>query len=199
MSRRPVHLVVALPAEARPLRRHFSLLPAAGKDCRLYGREDIRLLVCGVGSKAAGLAVTSMASASKRPEHALWINLGTAGHPSRALGEVLLVSGITDQASGRQWRTRPPQPPPCAVERLLTVQRPDPDYGWPGLHEMEAAGFYAAALDVATADAVQCIKVVSDNPSQPAQHLNGRLVSELISSQLGVLDTLIAQLRAANP
>lgn len=199
MSRRPVHLVVALPAEARPLRHHYSLLPAACKDFLLYGREDMWLLVSGVGSKAAGLAVTSLAACSNHPDRALWINLGIAGHPSCAVGEALLAGEITDQSSGKHWHTRLPQPPPCGVERLLTVQRPDPDYGWPGLHEMEAAGFYASALDVAAADAVHCLKVVSDNPNQPAQCINGRLVSDLIQNQLDVLDALIAQLQAANP
>lgn len=197
MSGAQVHLLVALPAEAKPLRRHFALQRDQRAQAPLYRHGRILLALCGVGSAAAARTVHWLAAHERnRAAGALWINLGIAGHPARALGEAVLASEIEDRESGARWLTTPPAAPPCPLDRLLTLQRPDPTYRWQGLQEMEAAGFYAAARDYAPAARVQCLKVVSDNVRQPSQNINGVLVSDLISRQLQVVEVLIEQLRA---
>ena len=196
MNSAPVRLVVALPAEAKPLRQHFALQRDQRAELPLYRHGNILLAVCGVGSAAAARAVHWLASHElKQTTQALWINVGIAGHPSRSVGEAVLASEIEDRASGRRWLTSPPAQPPCALDRLLSLQQPDPAYRWQGLQEMEAAGFYAAARDHAPAAAVQCLKVVSDNLRQPSRRINGSLVNDLIGGRLEILEHLIGQLQ----
>ena len=196
MNMAPIRLVVALPAEAKPLRRHFALRRDQRASLPLYRQGDTLLAVCGVGSTAAARAVHWLAAHElERAAQALWINVGIAGHPSRSVGEAVLACEIEDQASGGRWLTSPPTQPPCALDRLLTLQQPDPAYRWPGLQEMEAAGFYAAARVHAPAAAVQCLKVVSDNLRQPSHRINGSLVNDLIAGRMEILEHLIRQLQ----
>ena len=60
------------------------------------------------------------------------------------------------------------------------------------LRDMEAAGFYSAALQYAPPDRIYCLKVVSDNLRQPASEINARMVSRLIENRLPTLDELLA-------
>ncbi len=194
-----VNLVVALPAEAKPLRRHFALERDPKAQLPLYRGEGMLLAVCGVGSKAAAQAVAGLAKSNPQPGQGLWINMGIAGHPFRPVGEAVLAGEIRDQSTGEHWVTQLPPDPPCAVDRLMTLTRPDPAYRWQGLQDMEATGFYASACIHAQAARVQCLKVVSDNLQQPADGISGSTVSSLMTSRLKILEHLIGQLQDSMP
>ena len=89
MTETPVGLVTALPAEAKPLNGHYSLIrDNSVKHTPLYRNGTMTLVVSGVGKKAAYDATSRLAELLGDIQ-AIWINLGIAGHPSRVIGEAV--------------------------------------------------------------------------------------------------------------
>jgi len=190
-----VHLMTALPAEAKPVVSRFKLkrdLPDRGFP--VYRNQRISLVLSGVGKVNAAAACAFLHTLNGCPLNAIWINLGIAGHGLRAVGDVTLAHRILDAASGRQWY--PPQvfKPPCPSDSLETRDRPDFIYDHGHAIDMEASGFYPTALHFSTAELVQCLKVVSDNPGRPGQGINAKSVQDLVSGQLDILDQLLTRL-----
>lgn len=190
-----IHFVVALPCEARPLIDRFRLQGRQASGFRLYEGEKARLIVSGVG-KTAGAAATAylQASSGGNGQHA-WLNVGVAGHATRAIGEGLVAHGITDAASGKRWYPPLVIPPPSQTDELVTVDRPSADYGpRNALYDMEAAGFYATATRFTTAELVHCYKVVSDNREAPATEVSAKHVTRLMESHVETLADYATQL-----
>ncbi|MEL0083447.1 MAG: hypothetical protein VW985_10465 [Gammaproteobacteria bacterium] len=189
-----INLLVALPAEARPLIHHFKLngLPAVA-GFRRYGNDQITLLITGVGpvAMASGVTVLGMQAA---PSNDAWINLGVAGHRSLPLGSSLLATKITDAGSGLCWY--PPQVVAAEIERgeLLTLARPAQQYPAVAAVEMEASGFYSTACRFASGELVQCLKVISDNRQQPVEQLDEELISRRMVELIEPLNRLIEAL-----
>ena len=193
----PVNLVMALPAEAKPVARHFGLQ----RDSRatgfpLYRNGSMALAVSGPGQAAAQQA-TEWLGTRERNE-AIWINLGIAGHPTRPVGQAVLAALVEDGMTGEQWHTAPLPDPPCASDRVVTLNDPDLTYQRDALVEMEAAGFFRAASGLAAPDRIYCLKIVSDNRQQPAHGINGQQVSRLLETGMATFESLLQQVRS-NP
>jgi len=185
-------MVVALPAEARPLRHHYGLIrDNKALEWPLYRRDHLTLLLTGVGMQQASRATRWLGQ--RQQQSAWWLNLGIAGHPTRSPGEAVLIDEILDLAGGRHWCLTLTAPIDLPRERCFTVARPDPEYRLPGLSDMEAAGFYASALKLAPAGQLLCIKLVSDNRRQPASHINAKQISRLVNAHLATLDRILEQ------
>ena len=197
MTTQPLALLVALPAEAKPLTRHFGLRrDNRCDDWPLYRDGATALLRCGVGAEAAFAACDWLAP--RMPAGTLWINFGVAGHPRCTVGELLIASSIEQPARGEQWTTLPPDPSPCPQSPLFTLDAPDPLYRHPGLCDMEAAGFYAALrAHGVPRHRLHALKVVSDNPQHPPQGLRARQVTALIEARLETFDQALRALGAA--
>ena len=194
MTATPICLVTALPAEARSVNNRYGLIrDNKVSHLPLYKNGNMTLVVSGVGKNAAYNATCWLAK-MLGPARASWINLGIAGHPSRAVGDAVLASEILDGDGKDRWQAAIPFEPPCATDRLTTLSGPDTDYRRSTLCDMEAAGFYAAALQYAPPDRIFCLKVISDNLLQPATGINAKMVSRLIAGRLTILDRLLAQL-----
>ena len=182
-----IHLVVALPAEARPLASHFSLRAAAEASLfPIYEGEQMSLIVSGIGKTAAAAAVAYLFARSGEVRNRAWLNLGIGGHRARPVGEPLLAHKVVDEGSGRSWF------PPAAFEAscsscvVRTVDRVELGYPGDGVYDMEAAGFYATASRLATSELVQVVKVVSDNLDRGPQGLSREKVEDLIESALEI-------------
>lgn len=191
-----IRLVAALPAEARPLIRHYGLQRQPGQtDFPVYQRGELALTVAGVGKTSAAAATDYLHRRAGSEPHAGWLNIGIAGHRSHPVGSGFLVHRIADHAGGRTFY------PPFALrtrlrrEALVTVDRPAGGYPDSGLVDMEASGFYATASRFASREIVQCFKVVSDNPRTPADTITARGVSELIGGQLAIIDAIVTEIR----
>ncbi len=187
-----INLVVALPPEARPINRHLGLVRDNHHDrYRLYRKGHISLVISGPGADSAARATEWLHSVNDYRLDDIWINLGIAGHPHHPLGEIFQASEIEDRERGHIWHLETKATIPCPSERVISVITPDTTYSTNALIEMEAAGFYRSATKQTTPDRIHCIKVVSDNRENPANMLNGKMVSQLIQEQLDMLDRLI--------
>lgn len=177
-----INFLVALPAEARPLVEHLKLSAVPDTPFKLYAGARHRLLVSGVGQMAMAAACGWLAGRAVGTTDA-WLNVGVAGHRSLAVGELRLAHRISDATLDRRW-----YPPQLVGELdsddLTTVARPLADYPWPGLVDMEASAFVAACARFCTAELVQSVKVVSDNPRQPLAQLDAKKATELLAAKV---------------
>ena len=191
-----INLVVALPAEARPLINHYRLIHKQTHAAfPLYSNDSMALVVSGPGKVAAAAATAWLAGLAGESRRAAWLNIGIAGHATHAIGTGLLVNRITDRASNRSWY--PPQVHDLDIpaNRLLCTDAPENDYGDDALYEMEASGFYPAACRFSSGELVQCFKIVSDNRQQSSTHINAKLCTQLLSGQLQQIDRVVGALQ----
>ena len=182
-----IRLVVALPAEARPLIRRLGLSRDAGADRPTWRAQGIALVISGVGRRAAAAAVAGLAG-EEPPGEAAWINVGVAGHRDLPLGEIVLAHKVVGGGDGGAWHPSPVFEPPCATATVTTVDRPETGYPGETVYDMEAAGFCAAAARLASAERIQVVKVISDNAAAPPDRLTAARVEELIEARL---DTIV--------
>jgi adenosylhomocysteine nucleosidase len=191
-----IHLLVALPAEAKPLIHAFNLrrLQPDGPFPR-YVAGPLSLLLSGPGREAAGSAVEfSQQLTGDEQNH--WINVGIAGHAQLAPGSCLLADSVTDVQNGRYWPLQPPRDlAETTLGPLRCVAQAESRFAEVAGYDMESS---AIAENLAESDALsrlQILKVISDNPDNPSQRINGKLVRELIESQLPHIAALISRLQ----
>jgi hypothetical protein len=186
-----MHIITALPAEARPVIEHFRLHDKrSDSGFPVYRNDGMALAVSGPGKVAAAAATASLAVLGNTRATAAWLNIGIAGHATHAVGNGLMVHRINDRATGKTWY--PPQLmdaeiPGCSLQ---TVDTPETGYAGDTLYDMEASGYYPVACRYSTAELVQCFKVVSDNRQQAATRVTAKLCEQLIADQLDVIEQL---------
>ena len=192
-----INLVVALPAEARPLIARYRLTDKS--TCggfRIYRNAGMSLVISGPGKVAAAAASALLAACNGAAAQAAWLNIGIAGHATHATGHGLLAHRITDHATGKSWY--PPQlfDLKMTTTSLLTVDRPENDYQRDIAYDMEASGYYATAVRFSSAELVQCFKVVSDNRDHSSADITVQGCAQLITQSLDDIDPLLDALAA---
>jgi adenosylhomocysteine nucleosidase len=185
----------ALPCEAKPLIDCYKLKKDTSIQAfSIFRNDDIVLTVTGIGKSAmaAGLAY-SQALYPQNP-HPVLVNIGIAGHRSHALGSLFLADKITDDDTGRRYYPPLIFSPPCPTANLITFAKPQHAYPESALCDMEASAFYETATRFSSGELVHCLKIVSDNESLPAQEIQPKQVSALISEQLPSILTILNEL-----
>lgn len=187
--------------EARPWIELYRLHPATSTHPFQIFRNDgqreaidVALVVSGLGKVAASAATAYLHAVCGGERHAVWLNVGIAGHGSRAVGELILGHKIRDQASGRTWFPPLVFDPPCPSDEIVTVDLVEQRYPEPVAYDMEASGFYATASRLATAELVQVAKVISDGPTAPldVEPPSAAVITRLVTDVADRLDGVIA-------
>lgn len=191
---------MALEAEARPLVERYGLRRDPTVDAfkvfhadETFRGEGVALVVSGLGKVASAAATAYLHLLTGGEINASWINVGIAGHRSRPLGEAVLGHKILDRASGRSWYPPHVFAPRLTTDEIVTVDGVERAFDDDGAHEMEASGFYPTACRFATAELVQCLKVVSDGPGDVPERLSARRVTELIAGQMEAIEWLVGE------
>lgn len=189
-----VFFVVALAAEANPVVSHFKLSPCKASGFRCYARENIFLVVSGMGNRAAAAAVAYCQGRFARGPGQVWINLGIAGHVDLPLGSLVRAGKITDASSAHSWY--PPDIGKTGIQtaELCSVGQAELEYKEAYVYEMEAAGFYESALRFSSAELVQSLKVISDNRQQGVENIDRKEVTQAIAIHLPVIEEITAAL-----
>ena len=185
-------LIAALPAEARPLRRHFQL----ERDQRLgerpvYRGRSLSLVISGPGRRAVRETVAWLIATGLAETGDTWINLGIGGHATHPLGRVVVADQVEDASTGRRWHCDPPLSDAWTTGRVTTLDAPGFDYRPDAVYDMEAAGFLEALEHLAPPRRVYCFKVISDNAAHGASAINGRLVAKLLGESIPALERLL--------
>ncbi len=187
-----INIIVALPAEARPLITHYSLRNEQDSTAfPLYRRADMALIVSGPGKVSAAAATAVLAGCCDTKGQAAWLNIGIAGHARHGTGTGRIAHRITDRATGNSWY--PPQTLGLSAptDYLISVDRPENDYSENALYDMEASGFYPVACRFSTSELVQCYKIVSDNRECSTRAVTAKLCAQLVTQKLDEIDQLV--------
>lgn len=192
-----IWMIVALPAEARPLVDHFGLVETCySEQIRIYSRGGLNLLISGVGSKRAAAGVAYAAVGQERSALTGWLNIGVGGHAELPRGTLVLANKILDRRSGETWYPQLVFESSILKGPVTTVDGPESEYSGSAVYEMEAAGFFPEAVRQSTIELVHVVKLVSDNSAHPVGRVTRQLVEGLIKSRLGEIEELLQGLRA---
>ncbi len=183
---------VALPSEARPLIEHYRLerFDTGGAAFKIFRRDDVALVVSGLGKVAAAAAAAYLHLATGGVRQSAWLNVGIAGHGRLEVGEAVLANRVRDQATGKCWN--PPMLFGTGLPKgeVVTVDRVERRFEDDAAYEMEASGFYPIARRFTTVELVHCLKVVSDGPGQAPERLSASVVERLIGDRLAGIELL---------
>ncbi len=190
-----VAIVSALQAEAQVFVAAYGLELNAQTPFPFYRGEafecPIELVVTGVGHVGAATAVGWVAGQSDATR--AWLNLGIAGHGEFEPGAIRLVESVRGPGLERLYAVTP-FGVPIEFAPLVTVTEPETRFSEPALFDMEASGFWSAALQFSSTELIQSLKVVSDNRTAPARRPSRDEVRTLLGATLEPVEKLIREL-----
>ena len=193
-----INFVVAHKLEAYPLIRHFSLEEFIQKPYRVFRNDNgIRLVICGQGSSNASEAVRYLSEIIDGTPNFKqgWINVGIAGHKTLDLGFCFLANKILSKKTGEVY-----YPSMSAgtknTKGLITVDRPEKLYAEDAAYDMEASGFFKAAVLCSELELIYVIKVISDNKANSMDNITKDLVDDLMLRTLTFIDLVVCELKS---
>jgi len=190
-----INFVVALACEAKPLIRALNLKSAANyANFPLYENDQFRLIISGIGKLNAAIATSYLASVNKNEKNNVWLNIGVAGHMDADIGTPFIANKITDGGSNLNWYPIFIRLLVVKSTSLVTQDHAQKEFKPNTLYDMEAAGFYLAASRFNTTEFVHSLKIVSDNQTSPAGYLPEKEVSQLIATNLEIIEQTALQL-----
>jgi len=190
-----IQIVVALIHEALPLIAHYKMKTLVGKHpFVIYTHGKMTLIVSGIGKSSAAAAVGYLQALNREKGASAWLNIGIAGHQKQQISAGFIAHRIQDQATGRRYY--PPQVLPFALPTsdLITVDQVEKDYKQNSAYDMEASGYYGAAIRSTTAEFIQSYKVVSDHPKADVAKITKTFVSGLIEDRMPEIKRVISTL-----
>ena len=164
-----IHIVTALPCEAKPLIKHFRLNGHAPRHgFRIYENAQLRQIISGLG-KLPCAAACAYLQALFAEQDAAWLNLGIAGHAELEVGSAVLASKISEENS--EMRYYPPTLNQCSLPRIevISLDQAVNDYHPQAAYDMEAAAFYATAVRFASSEVIQVMKNVLQNHKEKCE------------------------------
>lgn len=178
-----MNFVCAFLSEATPLIDELGLKKAHSGSFTLYQKREHRLVLSGMGTEKIAQSVSFLHQLAPRPS-VPWLNIGIAGHGRAEIGSAHLVVKCTD--SKTQKSIYPPQLFSSLLPKTMleTVEQPVSEYKSEYAYDMEGFGFFKTASHYSSAELVQSVKVVSDNPDNPVSQFDKSTVHEMISSHL---------------
>lgn len=187
-----VHLLIALPCEAKPIVNQFRLKRLMNEQAfTIYARDKLTLTVSGIGknSMAAAVAYTHLLF-GKQP-NSVWLNIGVAGHRDHPIGRPFLAEKIVDADSKQSHYPVFTIHHPCPTLPLITFSSPQSNYPENSLCDMEASAFFEVASRFSTAELIQSLKIVSDNRENNHEKVSPKQVSLLIEKAHALIEKII--------
>ena len=188
LKKNEINIVVAMEREAKPLINYWKLKKNTEK---IFSdkKKRINLIVSGIGKKKAENATNHIAE--KTSINSFFLNIGIAGHRDYKLGEIVLVSKVTDNKTKYNWYPSLLWETKIKKAPLLTVGFPKIRYTTNCLYDMEASGFFKGARNFVGPEKAQCIKVVSDNKDSSILNISSNKIENWINKKITVIDELI--------
>ena len=182
-----MNFLIATQKEAAPVIAAYKLQKDQGCPYPFYFKDDVRLVISGIGSlQAAGATAYLMGRFPKKNQ--VWINLGIAGHGSLEYGDIFVAGRILSVSEPTCFY--PPQiiESEIPISELTTGNEAQVNYRAEMGYDMEAHGFYQTACLSTTRELVQVLKIVSDNPSTPITEFKPEQATSLIENKLSIID-----------
>lgn len=191
-----INIVCALPSEARPIREHFKLKQEGGcEPFQWFANDEIRLMVCGVGTQSAAAGVGYLAGRCRTARKEGWLNVGIAGHQQAPVGDAYLAHKIHDVITAERWYPALQFTSELQTRLVETHPREVTAYPANALVEMEAAAFFKAASRCAEFERIHALKIVSDNTLNSVTALTRERISSLVAARIDQISKVIADLQ----
>jgi hypothetical protein len=190
-----LNFVVALSEEARPIIQQFRLKRMHNINAfPVYGNGEIHLIVSGIGKLAAATATGYLAGIDNANKATAWLNVGVAGSKNLPVGQSVLAHQIIDAVSQQKFYPTIYFDTDCLTAVVNSVSLPESDYRDNCVYDMEAAGFYSAALRFSTTELIHGLKIVSDNESFPVDKVSKSDVVDLVEQGMEHITQLSTEL-----
>ncbi len=188
IKKNEINIVVAMKREALPLINYWNL-KINSKKFYSNKKKRINLIISGIGKKKSEKATIYLAE--KTNENSFFLNIGIAGHKDFKLGEIVLVSKVTDNKTKYNWYPSLLWKTKIKKNPLITVRFPKIRYLTKQLYDMEASGFFKAARKFVGPEMVQSIKIISDNKKSSILNISSNKIENWIKSKIITIDKLI--------
>ena len=188
IKKNEINIVVAMKREALPLINYWNLKENPKK---FYSnkKKKINLIISGIGKKRAEKATKYIAE--KTNKNSFFVNIGIAGHKNYNLGEITLVSKVTDNKTKYSWYPSLLWKTKIKKTPLITIGFPKIRYTANFLYDMEASGFFEEARKFVGPEMVQCIKIISDNKKSSILNISSNKIENWILSKIDIIDKLV--------
>ena len=190
IKKNEINIVVAMKREAFPLISYWDLKENRDK---FYSnkKKKINLIISGIGKKKSEKATKYLAE--KTNKNSFFVNIGIAGHKDYNLGEITLVSKVTDNKTKYNWYPSLLWKTKIKKTPLITVGFPKIRYTTNHLYDMEASGFFKGAREFVGPEMVQCIKIISDNKKSSILNISSNKIENWIHKKINIIDKLIKE------
>ena len=187
-----INIVVAMKREAKPLINYWKLKKNKEK---IFSnkKKKINLIISGIGKKKAEEATIYIAK--KTDKNSFFLNIGIAGHKNYKLGEIILVSKVTDNKTKYSWYPSLLCETKIKKIPLVTVGFPKIRYSKDLIYDMEASGFFKGARKFVGPEMVQSIKIISDNKKNSILNISSNKIENWIKCKTTTIDKLINEFR----
>ncbi|MBR1797123.1 MAG: hypothetical protein IJ757_03820 [Clostridiales bacterium] len=173
----------------------FTALKCEGEPLRLFEKDDLKVIVTGVGktNMAFALGRTFPEGSTRRSlVNDIVINIGCCC--AKSLQGVYLINKITDQASSRDFYPDMLRVTGIKEAALITtdtlVTEPEEDV----LYDMEASSFYETASRLLSPDRIITLKIVSDSGNTDG--ITTSYITSLVNDHIDQIGEVIAVLRS---
>ena len=190
--------VAALHCESKPVIDFFRLKKSHDHHAfDIYQKDNMCCIVSGIGKLNAAAATAWVAALHQQSRSIAWINIGTAGSESDAIGSAWSINKITDMESGHCYYPVPLINSQLPTKHCQTHNLVDNQYQSQALSDMEASAFFSTATRFSSAELVHSIKVVSDNSETPCSR-NKNEMSQLIQQNIPAISEFSQGLNQLN-
>ena len=184
-----INIVVAMKREATPFINYWNLKENS-KNFYSNKKKKINLIISGIGKKKAEKATIYI---GQKTNNYFFLNIVIAGHKNFKLGEIILISKVTDNKNKYSWYPSLLWKTKIKKSPLMTVIFPKIRYTTNYLYDMEAAGFFKGARNFVGPEKVQCIKIVSDNKDSSIFKISSKKIENWVYSKTTIINKLVKE------
>ena len=184
-----INIVVAMKREETQLINYWNLKENS-KNFYSNKKKKINLIISGIGKKKAEKATIYI---GQKTNNYFFLNIGIAGHKNFKLGEIILISKVTDNKNKYSWYPSLLWKTKIKKSPLMTVIFPKIRYTTNYLYDMEAAGFFKGARNFVGPEKVQCIKIVSDNKDSSIFKISSKKIENWVYSKTTIINKLVKE------
>ena len=147
------------------------------------------MIISGIGKKNAEKAAKNIGK--KTTKDIFFLNIGIAGHKNYKLGDIILISKVTDNRTKNSWYPSLLWDTRIKKAPLVTVRFPKIRYKSNNLYDMEASGFFLGARKFVGPERVQCIKIISDNQNSSILNISSKKIENWIKEKTIIINKLV--------
>ena len=187
-DKKEINIVIAMKREAISLINYWNL--KENKKNIFSNKENkINLIISGIGKKKAEKATFYIAENTNKEN--FFLNIGIAGHKNFKLGDIILISKVTDNKKKISWYPSLLWKTKIKKSSLTKVNFPKIRYNTNDLYDMEASGFFKAARSFVGPEKVQCLKIISDNKDSSILNISSKKIEDWVLSKTVIINKLV--------